>query len=57
METMIHGVQVDVLRSVEDTLRSYPTKGIVHFQVHDVWNGPAQHRTEARDISGPMINL
>ena len=56
LEKNIHGVQVDALRSVEETLRSEPSKGSVKFQVHDVWSSPARHRTTTGDISGPMVN-
>ena len=31
LEKNIHGVQVDALRSVEETLRSEPSKGSVKF--------------------------
>ena len=56
LENQIHGVQVDALRAVGETLRSDPSKGSVKFQVHDVWSGPARHRTTTGDISGPMVN-
>ena len=55
-EIVIHGVQVTTLRGVEQTLRAAPDQGIVHFAVENTWTGPARHRTETRDITGPMVN-